>query len=316
MRSLVLDQAVTSANFDEELYLGSNRDIARAVAAGHLKSGREHFDRFGAREGRRMRMTRGLEDLRQSKMTKLEPLLRTDLAFIRRGLKYDYLSSELRERAMLIDTTNVAANDYDGSIESLIRRKSDGLLLDVGAGRRRTYHENVVCFEVADYDSTDVLGIGEVLPFQDNAFDGIICVAVLEHVRDPFTCAQEIVRVLKPGGELICSVPFLQPLHGFPHHYYNMTPQGLRNLFEGLLVIDDHQVLRAEGPIWSLNWILRSWAEGLSGAARDSFTSLRVSDLLEHPTTYLDAPWVTGLSVEKNMELASATIIMAHKPGG
>jgi hypothetical protein len=26
-------------------------------------------------------------------------------------------------------------------------------------------------------------------------------------------------------------VPFLQPLHGYPHHYYNMTGEGLRNLF-------------------------------------------------------------------------------------
>jgi SAM-dependent methyltransferase len=105
------------------------------------------------------------------------------------------------------------------------------------AGLRDIYYDNVVNYEIVDYDTTDVIGPGERLPFRDGVFDAVISIAVLEHVRDPFACAAEIVRVLKPGGELVCSVPFLQPLHGYPHHYYNMTPQGLRALFERSLLI-------------------------------------------------------------------------------
>jgi ubiquinone/menaquinone biosynthesis C-methylase UbiE len=87
-------------------------------------------------------------------------------------------------------------------------------------------------------DSTDVLGVAEELPFVDNAFDAVISVAVLEHVRDPFSAAKEITRVLKPGGKLFGYVPFLQPFHGYPNHYYNMTRVDLANLFRDLNVVD------------------------------------------------------------------------------
>jgi hypothetical protein len=43
---------------------------------------------------------------------------------------------------------------------------------------------------------------------------------------------------LKPGGELICAVPFRSLYHGYPHHYYNMTHQGLGNLFDATLKIN------------------------------------------------------------------------------
>ncbi|HEX3450908.1 MAG TPA: methyltransferase domain-containing protein, partial [Isosphaeraceae bacterium] len=70
----------------------------------------------------------------------------------------------------------------------------------------------------------------------DDAFDAVISVPVLEQVRDPFTAAKEITRVLKPGGKLFCCVRFLQPFHGYPNHYYNMTHVGLASLFGGLKV--------------------------------------------------------------------------------
>ena len=106
------------------------------------------------------------------------------------------------------------------------------------------------------------------MPFVDNAFNAVLSIAVLEHVKDPFLCAREIARVLKPGGDLMCCVPFLQPLHGYPHHYYNMTHQGLKNLFEDLLKIDRLDVYENILPIASLTWIVRSWADGLKGKAK------------------------------------------------
>jgi hypothetical protein len=39
-------------------------------------------------------------------------------------------------------------------------------------------------------------------------------------------------------------VPFLQPLHGYPHHYFNMTHMGVRSLFEDQIEIE--QVARME----------------------------------------------------------------------
>lgn len=45
------------------------------------------------------------------------------------------------------------------------------------------------------------------LPFKDNSFHKIICCEVLEHLREDRKGIKELVRVLKPGGELAVSVP-------------------------------------------------------------------------------------------------------------
>ena len=226
---------------------------------------------------------------------------------------YDFLSEELRSQFNIVDTDAVSSNGYDAYGMDLIRKNEGGLVLDCGAGRRPVYFANVVNFEIADYETTDVRGVGEVLPFIDEAFDAVLSIAVLEHVKDPFLCAREIVRVLKPGGSLMCCVPFLQPLHGYPHHYYNMTSQGLTNLFADHLSIDKTAVYDSVLPIWSLTWILSSWAAGLQGKTRKDFMQLRIADLMGSADKYLQMPFVKELSAEKNLELASATVLFAHK---
>jgi SAM-dependent methyltransferase len=311
---LSMDVLVTEENFDERSYLASNPDVAAAVQAGQLSSGRRHFDVFGRREGRRQR-THGdaFKEAKQRKLARVQPLLRTDMPAVFDGACPDFLTPELRDRFAIIDTNAISSNNYDLEALGLIDKHRDGLILDCGAGRRTVYYDNVVNFEIAGYDTTDVRGVGEVLPFVDNAFDAVLSLAVLEHVRDPFACAAEIVRVLKPGGDLMCAVPFLQPVHAFPNHFYNMTAQGLKNLFSPRIQIERHEVYVSMLPIWSLTWILRSWSEGLTGRARDEFLKLRVSDLLETGDKYLDRAFVQQLSTEKNFELASATVLFGRK---
>ena len=46
------------------------------------------------------------------------------------------------------------------------------------------------------------------LPFDDNAFDFIICNHVLEHIPDDTKAMQELYRVLAPGGTAILQVPY------------------------------------------------------------------------------------------------------------
>jgi len=314
MTSYTFEEIATDQNFDEKAYLLANSDVADAVRNATLKSGRRHFETFGKNENRKIRFPSSIiSEAKKRKLEKIKPLLRADMQCIETSTYYDFLSEELRSKFNIVDTDAVSSNGYDAYGMDLIKKNADGLVLDCGAGKRPVYFDNVVNFEIVDYDTTDVRGVGEVLPFIDGAFDVVLSLAVLEHVKDPFLCAREIARVLKPGGSLMCCVPFLQPLHGYPHHYYNMTGQGLENLFVDYLAIDKITTYESIYPIWSLTWILRSWVAGLQGKTREDFTQMRVADLMEDADRYLNMPFVKELSTEKNLELASATVLFAHK---
>lgn len=314
MRSLELYRPATTESFHEQDYLAANLDVALGVCRGDFTDGRHHFDVFGYKEDRRLRLSAIPDDMRAEKLARLLPHLADSMPHEKRGLKYDFLTPDLREKTGIQDTGNVGENEYDGDLKALIDEYKDGLILDCGSGRRTIYYTNVVNYDIVDYDTTDVIGVGEMLPFKDESFDGVFSIAVLEHVRDPFRCAAEIIRVLKPGGKLIACVPFLQPYHGYPHHYYNMTHQGLSALFERGLTIDDHRVLDSILPVGSLTWIVQSWAAGLPEKTRESFLDMPLRELMRPSNELLEKDWVRQLPTEKNFELASATTVFAHKP--
>lgn len=180
----------TSNNFDEAGYLAANPDVAAAVAQGNWASGLAHFREQGRQQGRRQRFTASIEEMRRRKLERLKLFFRDDLPFQEKNGKPDFLSDELRRKAGIVETDAVSANGYDGYVLSLIDEFRDGLVLDCGAGRRPVCYPNVVNYEIVDYDTTDVIGVGEVLPFRDGTFEAVISIAVLEHVKDPFACAR------------------------------------------------------------------------------------------------------------------------------
>lgn len=315
INEIKLWEQVTYQNFDESRYLASNVDVKKAVENGSFKSGYEHFKFFGEKEGRKIEnIGFDFSRAKQRKLKLIKPLLKSDLKYVKTTNCYDFLNRELAEKYNIIDTDAVSSHSYDETVVELINSNQNGIILDFGAGKRPTYYDNVLNFEIVPYQTTDVRGVGEELPFKSNSFDGIICIAVLEHVKDPFSCAKEIARVLKPGGKLICSVPFLQPLHGYPHHYYNMTHQGLKNLFEDSLSIEEIFVPKSTLPIWSLTWILKSWSEGLiDSTIKKDFLNMKVGDLINSPVNYLQSPFVTELTKEKIFELSSAFTVICKK---
>ncbi len=65
-------------------------------------------------------------------------------------------------------------------------------------------------------------------------FGTIFCLSVLEHCRQPFQMAENLTRLLRPGGLLCLSVPFAWKFHGYPSDYWRFTDEGVRTLFPQL----------------------------------------------------------------------------------
>lgn len=154
-------------------------------------------------------------------------------------------------------------------------------MLDCGSGMRLIVDESVICLEVAPFPSVDVLAANQRLPFQSAVFYAVLSLNVLEHVTDPFASAAELVRVLKPGGSLYCCAPFLQSEHGYPHHYFNATRSGLRQLFPADFEVVQDVVPRSGEPVWALHWFLSWYAAHLPEENRPNFLQLRIEDVLE-----------------------------------
>src|SRR3989304_1470233 len=196
--SCVSAKVVNKKNFNEDLYLDLNSDVRKEVLEGNLNSGYDHFIRWGEKE-KRLQVNAKIYEMRKQKNLLIKKIIKRGYAkdFYRERHKFNFLKQNIKEEFNIVDTSNISANDYDSDIVKLIESHNDGIILDCGAGYRNTYYNNVVNYEIVDYSTTDVLGVGEKLPFKDNVFDVVISVAVLEHVKDPFLCAEEIVRVLK-----------------------------------------------------------------------------------------------------------------------
>jgi hypothetical protein len=65
-------------------------------------------------------------------------------------------------------------------------------------------------------------------------FGTIFCLSVLEHCKQPFVMAENLTRLLKPGGTICVMVPFAFQFHGFPSDYWRFTHEGVRLLFPKL----------------------------------------------------------------------------------
>ncbi|MCR9085921.1 MAG: bifunctional 2-polyprenyl-6-hydroxyphenol methylase/3-demethylubiquinol 3-O-methyltransferase UbiG [Rhodobacteraceae bacterium] len=59
------------------------------------------------------------------------------------------------------------------------------------------------------------VGVGEALPYPEDAFDHVVCVDVLEHVSDLPRVLAEVARVLKPGGLFLFDTINRNPLARF-----------------------------------------------------------------------------------------------------
>ncbi len=128
-------------------------------------------------------------------------------------------------------------------------------IINIGAGAE-VVRDDVINVDIHPYREVQVIADIHCLPFKDNTVDAVIAESVLEHLSHPTQAVAEIYRVLKPGGLVYISVPFIIGYHSSPGDYYRWTTSGMRELLKDFR---KEELGIAVGPTNALTYILREW---------------------------------------------------------
>jgi len=115
----------------------------------------------------------------------------------------------------------------------------DAVVYDIGCGQKpfadflRGKVKAHIGVDLADGfyapDQVDLIGTAYSVPAPDGSGDAIILSQVIEHLETPLLAMEEASRLLKPGGILFLSFPFLYPQHAQPRDYLRYTEYYLAN---------------------------------------------------------------------------------------
>jgi SAM-dependent methyltransferase len=142
-------------------------------------------------------------------------------------------------------------------IENKIKSLDLKNLIVVNVGSGNTFlDKEIINTDFIPYPNVDLVTDALNLPFKNNTVDAIACLSVLEHVPNPTGVVAEFQRILKPGGQIFCVIPFMQGYHASPHDYTRFTVSGMKELFKNFEII----ILEPEGgPTSALLWIFQEW---------------------------------------------------------
>jgi SAM-dependent methyltransferase len=106
---------------------------------------------------------------------------------------------------------------------------SSGFLLDLGCGCR-PYRQLIMASRwrpiFVDHQAASEAGIiadARYLPFEHRSCECILCLEAIEHIEEYELAISEMARILKPGGMLAITWPFMYGLHDLPDDYNRFT---------------------------------------------------------------------------------------------
>jgi SAM-dependent methyltransferase len=128
-----------------------------------------------------------------------------------------------------------------------------GDILDFGCGSKpyKSLFKNAITYTGLDFENIghphsneqiDVFYDGKTLPFENEKFDSVFASEVFEHVFNLEEIIPELHRVMKVGGKILITCPFVWNEHEVPHDYARYTQFALENLLKKngfeIIVID------------------------------------------------------------------------------
>jgi SAM-dependent methyltransferase len=131
--------------------------------------------------------------------------------------------------------------------------KSEGKVLSISQSIPLCKYLNMDALEIieANYPEHDLLNLEA---FSQDDFDYVICDQVLEHVEgSPQIAVDECYRVLKPGGTLILTTCFINPIH-MDNDFWRFNQSGLNILCKKF-----SEIIATGGwgnvYVWVLDWM-------------------------------------------------------------
>lgn len=147
---------------------------------------------------------------------------------------------------------------YRKAIKRLLHKYGhECIVLNIGSGPTNINNRrDIINVDFYKYDEVDIVADITDLPIEDAKIDFIINIAMLEHIDKVNTAVREMFRILKPGGEVFCYIPFIVPFHGAPQDFHRWTILGTEKLFSKFKIVE---IGIGAGPTSGLLWILQEW---------------------------------------------------------
>lgn len=136
--------------------------------------------------------------------------------------------------------------NYEYVKNALADLPPESTLYDLGAGNV-PFRDILFRFKYVGVDFVPFLDVSIVadlttLPIPDESADIITIMNTIEHVPETRRLLSEAHRILKKGGVMIGTVPFLMQTHQEPHDYNRYTKVQLENLLHAEGFSDAHVV--------------------------------------------------------------------------